>query len=128
MIEFIRAKDVFMLQFAFSLCHGENEKWANPLMISLPGLCFGENHQRLLRHFLRLKHESVREKAAKNVFAQIESILFSNENPYRDSEPHCFRVVFSLLNLFTFLFSFGVTFLRVVSHSPLVFLSLLLSR
>ena len=117
-----------MLQFAFSLCRGENEKWADPLLISLPGLCFGGNRQRLLRHFRRLKHEPVREKAAKNVFAgvfaQIESILFSSENRYRDSEPHYFRVVFSLYAnrnkapkiCCAFLFSFGLTFLRVVSQ------------
>ena len=117
-----------MLQFAFSLCRGENEKWADPLLISLPGLCFGRNRQRLLRHFRRLKHEPVREKAAKNVFAgvfaQIESILFSSENRYRDSEPHYFRVVFSLYAnrnkapkiCCAFLFSFGLTFLRVVSQ------------
>ena len=88
-----------MLQFAFSLCRGEYEKWADPLLISLPGLCLGRNRQRFLPHFRRLNHEPVREKAAKNVFAgvfaQIESILFSSENRYRDSEPHYFRVVFS---------------------------------
>ena len=58
------------------------------------------------------------------VFAQIESILFSSENRYRDSEPHCFRVVFSLYAnrnkapkiCCAFLFSFGLTFLRVVSQ------------
>ena len=115
-----------MLQFAFSLCRGENEKWADPPPVSLLGLCFGPNRQRLLRHFRRLKHEPVREKATKNVFAdvfaQIESILFSSENRYRDSEPHYFRVVFSLYAnrnkapkiCCTFLFSFGLTLHRVV--------------
>ena len=98
----------------------------------LPGLCFGGNRQRLLRHFRRLKHEPVREKAAKNVFAgvfaQIESMLLSSENRYRDSEPHCFRIVFSLYAnrnkapkiCCAFLFSLGyislLTFLRVVSQ------------
>ena len=128
-----------MLQFAFSLCRGENEKWADPLLISLPGLCFGGNCQRLLRHFRRLKHEPVREKAAKNVFAgvfaQIESILFSSENRYRDNEPHYCRVVFSLYTnrnrtrkiCCAFLFSFGLTFLRVVSQFSLA-LSFALDR
>ena len=78
---------LFMFPSPFSLCRGENAKWADPLLISLPGLCFGGNRQRLLRHFRRLKHEPVREKMAKNVFAgvftQIESILFSSENRYR---------------------------------------------
>ena len=117
-----------MLQFAFSLCRGENEKWADPLLISLSGLCFRGNRQRFLPHFRRLKHEPVREKADKNVFAgifaQIESILFSCENRYRDSEPHYFRVVFSLYAsrnkgpkiCCAFLFSFGLPFLRVVSQ------------
>ena len=76
------------------------------------------------------------EKAAKNVFAgifaQIESILFSSENRYRESGPHYFRVVLSLYATrneaskicCAFLFSLGyislLTFLRVVfqfSHS-----------
>ena len=90
------------------------------------------NRQRLLRHFRRLKHEPVREKAAKNVFAgvfaQIESILFSSENRYRESEPHYVRVVLSLYATrneaskicCAFLFSLGyislLTFLRVVSQ------------
>ena len=66
-------------------------------------------------------------KAAKNVlagvFAQIESILFSSENRYRESEPHYSRVVLSLYatrnkapKISCFLFSFGLTFLRVVSQ------------
>ena len=88
----------------------------------------GGNRQRLLRHFRRLKNEPVREKAAKNVFAgvftQIELILFSSENPYKNSEPHYFCVVFSLYAnrneapkiCCAFLFSFGLTFLRVVSQ------------
>ena len=79
-------------------------------------------------HFRRLKHKPVREKAAKNVFAgvftQIESILFSSENRYRDSIPHYLRVVFSLYAnrnktpkiCCAFLFSFGLTFLRVASQ------------
>ena len=87
-------------KFDFSLCRGENEKWAEPLLISLLGLCFGRNRQRLLRHFRRLKHEPVREKAAKNVFAgvfvQMESILFSSKNRYRETEPHNFCVVLPL--------------------------------
>ena len=115
-----------MLQFVFSLCRGKNEKWADPLLILLPGLCFAGNRQRLLRHFRRLKHEPVREKAPKNVFAgvfdRIESILFSSENRYRDSESHYFRVVFFLCAnrnkapkiCYAFLFSFGLTFQRVV--------------
>ena len=125
-------KVLFILEFAFSLCRGEIEKWVDPLLISLLGLCFGGNRQRLLRHFRRLKHEPVREKATKivfaGVFAQIESILFSSENRYRDSEPHYFRAVFSLYATrnkapkicWTFLFSLGyislLTFLRVVSQ------------
>ena len=60
-------KVLFILEFAFSLCRGENEKWAEPLLISLLGLCFGGNRQRLLRHFRRLKHEPVREKAKKRL-------------------------------------------------------------
>ena len=32
----------------FALCRGENEKWADPLLISLPGFCYGGNRQRLL--------------------------------------------------------------------------------
>ena len=68
------------------------------------------------------------EKSAKNVFvgvfAQIKSILFYSENRYRDSEPHCFCVVFSLYAnrnkapkiCCAFLFSSGLTFLRVVSQ------------
>ena len=99
-----------MLQFAFSLCHGENEKWADS------------------PNFRRLKHEPVPEKAAKNVFAgvfpQIKLILFSSENRYKDSEPQYFRVVFSLYANMNktpkfccaFLFSFGLTFLRAVSQ------------
>ena len=56
-----------MLKFAFSLCRGENEKWADPLLISLPGLCFGGNRQQLLRHLRRLKHQPVRKKARKRL-------------------------------------------------------------
>ena len=86
--------------------------------------------ERLLRHFRRLKHEPVREKAAKNilagVFAQIESNLFSSENRYRDSERNYFRVVFSLYanrnkasNICcAFLFSFGLKYFHVVQFSP----------
>ena len=107
-----------MLQFALSLCRGENEKWADPLLISRPGLCFGGNRQRLLRHFRRLKHEPVREKTAKNVFAgvfaQIESILFSSEN-------HTISVLyFSCMRIgkicCAFLFLFGLIFHRVISQ------------
>ena len=66
--------------------------------------------------------------AAKNVFAgvftQIESLLFSSEKRYRDSESHYFHGVFSLYAnrnkaskvCCAFLFSFGLTFLRVVSQ------------
>ena len=71
---------------------------------------------------------SRKSKAAKNVFAgvfaQIESILFSSENRYTVSEPHYFRVVFSLYAnrnkarkiCCAFLFSFDLTFLCVVSQ------------
>ena len=55
-----KAKVLFILEFAFSLCRGENEKWVEPVLISFLGLCFGGNRQRLLSHFRRLKHEPIR--------------------------------------------------------------------
>ena len=119
-----------MLQFVFSLCRGENEKWAEPLLISLLGLCFGGNRQRLLRHFRRLKHEPVREKATKRLKMFSLAFLLKQNRFYFPARTAtgranrtisvwqfpCMRLGIKRQKFVALFYSRLVTFLRVVSQ------------